>query len=401
MSNLNIIISLLQIPGAILKSSGPSSFLLTLPVKPHSCPCCKTPTSFIHGYYNQPVKSALFMDMGASLVYRKRRYICPHCRKTFYEDNSFISRYQRMTRSTIEKIVCEHGRLQSSSDIARRYGISPATAHRIFNQISVENRRLSSVISIDEFKGDAGGRKFQVVINDLVSRQCLNILSDRSKDVLPTEVNKYSLSEREKVKYVVTDLSSSFKKLVKDFFPNAKIIADRFHVLRLANDALDNVRRQVQSRLPDRQKKYFKRARFLMLSREKNLKTYEDYLALQVMLNFSDKLSAAYAMKEAFFKILESATEDEFKRRIRIFAAAAEKQNIPAYNKLLKTLRTWKKEIYNAIKYRKYSNGFTEGCNTTIKNLKRVCYSFRNFDNFKRRIIFLLNDPLRKNRRYN
>ena len=70
MSNLNIIISLLQIPGAILKSSGPSSFLLTLPVKPHSCPCCRTSTSFIHGYYSQPVKSALFMDMGASLVYR-------------------------------------------------------------------------------------------------------------------------------------------------------------------------------------------------------------------------------------------------------------------------------------------------------------------------------------------
>ena len=106
-------------------------------------------------------------------------------------------------------------------------------------------------------------------------------------------------------------------------------------------------------------------------------------------------------MKERFFKILESTTEDEFKKRIRIFTAAAEKQNIPAYNKLLKTLRMWKKEIYNAIKYRKYSNGFTEGCNTTIKNLKRVCYSFRNFDNFKRRTIFLLNDPLRKNRRYN
>ena len=194
MSNLNIIISLLQIPGAILKSSGPSSFLLTLPLKPHSCPCCKTSTSLVHGYYSQPVKSALFIDMGASLVYRKRRYICPNCRKTFYEDNSFISRYQRMTRSTIEKIVYEHGRLQSSSDIARRYGISPATAHRIFNQISVENRRLSSVISIDEFKGDAGGRKFQVVINDLVNRQCLNILSDRSKEVLPVEVNKYPLS---------------------------------------------------------------------------------------------------------------------------------------------------------------------------------------------------------------
>ena len=215
MSNLNIITSLLQIPGAVLKSITPSSFMLTLPVKPHRCPCCKTSTSSIHSYYNQPVKSALFMDINATLIYRKRRYICPHCRKTFFEDNSFISRYQRMTRSTIEKIVYEHGHLQSSSDIARRYNISPTTAQRIFNQINVENYQLSAVISIDEFKGNAGGKKFQVVINDLLEYRCLNILSDRSKEALPMEINKYPLSERRKVKYVVTDLSASFKKLIK------------------------------------------------------------------------------------------------------------------------------------------------------------------------------------------
>jgi transposase len=116
------------------------------------------------------------------------------------------------------------------------------------------------------------------------------------------------------------------------------------------------------------------------------------------MLNYSDELSAAYAMKETYFKLIDSKGSSEFTKQLKLFQLAVEKQTLPSFKRVLKTTITWKKEIIHSIATG-YSNGFTEGCNTTIKNLKRICYSFRNFDNFKRRIIYLLNNPQRFKRR--
>lgn len=302
-----------------------------------------------------------------------------------------------MTQEVIAKILQEHGSLLTSTDIARRYNISVPTVQRLFTSISPASSHLSSSISIDEFKGNAGA-KFQVVINDLDNYICLNIIEDRSPDILYAKLLEYPLAERLKVKHVSIDLSSAFKKMVKECFPNAKIAADKFHTVRMANDALNTIRKQVQSKLPTDQRRYFKRSKYLMLTREKNLLKDEDRTALQVMLNYSDELSAAYAMKEAYFNLLDSSDSKQFIQRLKCFQAAVENQKLKPFRTLLNTTLQWKTEIIHGIATG-YNNGFTEGCNTTIKNLKRICYSYRNFENFKRRIIYLLNNPERRKAR--
>jgi transposase len=113
------------------------------------------------------------------------------------------------------------------------------------------------------------------------------------------------------------------------------------------------------------------------------------------MLNYSDNLSAAYAMKEVYFDLLDSKDSIQFTQKLKQFQAAVERQKLPSFQTLLTTTLQWKKEILHGIATG-YNNGFTEGCNTTIKNLKRICYSYKNFENFKRRIIFLLNNPDRR-----
>lgn len=398
MPNFNIITAMFNLPPESLTlTEDDSTLLLTLPVNPHHCPACNDLTSKIHGYRKQIVKSIELNSIGFSLVYRKRRYICSSCSKTFSENNFFLSRYQRMTKDTIAKIIQEHGYLISSSDIALRYGVSTSTVQRLFKNINVDSKRLSESISIDEFKGNTGA-KFQVVINDLITYQCLNIIEDRSPDILYSKIMEYPFEERLKVKHVSIDLSPLFRKMIQECFPNAQIAADKFHTVRLANDALDSVRKQLQKELPQEQRKHFKRSRYLLLSRENNLKKDEDREALQIMLSYSDDLSAAYAMKEAYFKLMDSKNNSEFTKQLKLFQLAVEKQNVSSFKRVLKTTITWKKEIIHSIATG-YSNGFTEGCNTTIKNLKRICYSFRNFDNFKRRIIYLLNNPQRYKRR--
>ena len=160
---------------------------------------------------------------------------------------------------------------------------------------------------------------------------------------------------------------------------------------------MDTVRKEVQGKLGKESRKLFKHSRKLLLKREKTL-TEKERHACSVLLNYSEKLSAAYAMKEAYFQIFESEDGTEFSKRLRKFRQATEKQDIPALRRFLRTTGRWKKELICGISTG-LNNGFTEGCNTTIKTLKMVCYGFRNFENFKRRILFILNDEGRRLRR--
>jgi len=90
----------------------------------------------------------------------------------------------------------------------------------------------------------------------------------------------------------------------------------------LANDALDGVRKQLEAKLPPEKRKYFQHSRYLLLCRENNLKKDDDREALQIMLNYSDDLLAAYAMKEAYFNLMDSKDSNEF---IKLVQLAVEK----------------------------------------------------------------------------
>jgi len=378
------------------KKMSPDNNTLTfkLPVKPHECPVCHTHTTRIHDYRLQKLKGIDQEEM--SFIYRRRRYRCPQCGKVFSEKHPFIARYQQIPYSATAAIIHAHTELLSSSAIARRHAVSATTVQRIFKNVSPTTKTLDEAISIDEFRGNTGA-KFQVVINSLTRYTCLNILSDRSSESLYQEVMEYPMEERMKVKYVSIDLSASFRKMIQECFPNAQIAADKFHAVRMANDALDTVRKEVQQLLGREHRKWFRRSRYLLLTREKNLQE-KDRDALSFLLNHSSKLSDAYAMKEAYFSIFDSTNEREFTERLGRFRAAAEKTKISGFKTLLNTTIRWRKEILTGILH-KLNNGFTEGCNTTIKTLKRISYGYRNFENFKRKIIFLLNDKERRLRR--
>ena len=396
MSIENFTTFLINLPSHCKDNSKEGELVFTLPVAPHPCPSCHKPTTRVHDYRRQPIKTALSTEIGKQIVYRRRRCRCPDCGKVFSESHPFIAKHYSIPYSDAADIILSHARLVASSAIAARHNVSASTAARLFRMVSPSARTLDEAISIDEFRGHAGA-KFQVVINSLSQRKCLAILPDRSPDSLYAAILQYPLEERLKVKYVGSDLSALFRKMVQECFPNAEIVADHFHAVRMANDALDSVRKEVQPGLGQECRKYFKHSRKVLLKRAKDL-TEEERHIREVLLNHSDRLSAAYAMKEAYFKIFESKDGTEFSKRFRQFAEATEKQAIKGFRTLLRTTGRWKRELICGIASR-LNNGFTEGCNTTIKTLKRVCYGFRNFENFRRRILFVLNDKERLLRR--
>jgi transposase len=356
---------------------------LELPRKEHVCPCCGTSTSIVHDYRIQVIKD-IPMGRKTFLHLRKRRYRCPDCGKRFYETNAFLPRYYRITRRMLESILSAFQKLHSASDIAEKYNISSSTAIRYFDCIDYYCKELPEVLSIDEFKGNAGGEKYQSIVTDPQNRKVLDILPNRFEGDLIRYFKHFP--NRDRVKYFVSDMNPHFKSVAKICFPTAKIVADRYHVTRQAIWAMENVRKTEQKRLSMRFRIYFKRSKSL-LNRPISKLTTTEKEQLALMFEISPKLAAAYKLKISFLKIMHSDSKTA-KSLLSQWLFDAENSGLTEFKSCVTAYQNWFEEILNALDV-PWSNGFTEGCNNKTKVLKRVCFGVRNFSRFRNRILHL------------
>ena len=378
----------LDLEEVCVTSCSNNSLTIQLPRKSHICPFCGTSTERIHDYRIQKIKHIPLPHKVYDLFLRKRRYNCPNCAKHFAESNPFLGKYQRMTNILKKLIISQFSKVKSAATIAQESNISVPTALRLFDHVSFSKPQLPETFAIDEFKGNADREKFQCLLVDPKKKILLDVLKNRKTDDLCKYFTSFSIQQRGHVKYVVMDLSSLFRSVVKSCFPKAKIVADKFHTCRLANWAMERIRKEVQKEFSDHRRKYFKRSRFLLLRRHKNLKTPEEIEQLANMLDVSEKLKNAYRLKEKFYDVMDSRDSKEYVKRFKKWQEEVIRYNLAPFERLMKTVIEWKNEIVAAIATG-YSNGYIEGCNNRTKVLKRTCYGLRRFDRMRNRILYL------------
>ena len=241
--------------------------------------------------------------------------------------------------------------------------------------------------SLDEFKSNANGERFQCILTAPEERRILDILPDRRGSTIQSYL--HSFSNRQDVQYVVMDMNQGYRDIARAFFPQAKIVIDRFHVARYCTWAMDDVRRAVQKHLLPASRKHFKRSRRLLIAR-RALLSEEDRAAVDVMLHFSERLYQAYALKELFFQFMDAKSSSTAAELLSKWFDAYDRLQLPEFSPCRRMLKNWKPYILNAFDC-PYSNAFTEGCNNAIKALKRVAFGFRNFSNFRARILQVAN----------
>ena len=390
----NCIKNLLNLKGVILKSiknfENNVEINIELPIREHSCPCCGTKTTKVHDYYTQIITDIPIQFKPTKIFYKKRRYECPNCGKSFYEDNSIVNRYARKTTRLAGYIVNELRSLNSISNISKKTNVDTGYISRMLPYLAVTNTHLPRVLCIDEFKGNAGNFKYQVALIDGKTHNVVDILECRHKHALCEYFKKFPKEQLDNVKYFVTDLWETYKDISFTYFRKAKIVADHFHWARYACDVVNNIRIEVQKNLPTKERKYFKHSRKLLLSRSCNIKKDElkDELSY-ILINYSEKLRIAYREKEEILDILHSTDNSEVKiKKFSEWIKRNLESDIPQLKECAKTYQHWYVEIKNSLQV-PYSNGATEGFNNKIKVLKRVCFGIRNFTNFKARIMLL------------
>ena len=364
------------------------SIHLEMPRKPHSCPVCGSETEQIHDYRQQRIKDIAAFGKHTILVLRKRRYGCPLCGKHFYEKVPFLPKYHRFTSRLYAWITQEFRKVHSMTDIAGRNNVSGPTAARIFDHVSYSNLSLPQVLSFDEFKGNAGGEKFQFIMTDPVKRKVLDILASRRTEDLYAYFSRYT--DRRQVKYIVIDMNKDYKSISQNLFPMATIVADKYHVFRQVTWAFENVRKQEQKKFGDVRRKYFKRSRKLLLKNPDKLTEMEQD-QVTAMLSISERLRYAYALKNEFHKVMDSRDSREARKRLGLWCMMAQgyRDEIPEFNACFTAFTNWQKEILSSFDC-PYTNGFTEGTNNKIKVIKRNAYGVRKFERFRNRILHVM-----------
>lgn len=363
---------------------------IELPVKEHICPCCGHSTSNIHDYYTQTIKDIPIYFKPTFLIIRKRRYVCNHCDKKFFEHNPLLSKYARRTTRLSGFVIDKLRSLVSQSDVSKQTNVSPSVISKMLPYLAVTNSTLPRVLCIDEFKGNTGHYKYQVALINGETHEVVDILECRQKHFLCDYFKKFSQDQLDNVKYFITDLWETYKDIAFTYLRKAKIVSDHFHFVRYVCNAVNQIRISLQKNLPKSERIYFKHSRKLLLSRKCNLETDEQKDELSyILINYSEDLRIAYREKEELLDIIHSTDSSEIK--IKSFSEWIKRNLESPVSQLrdcAKTYQHWYTEIKHSLEV-PYSNGVTEGFNNKIKVLKRVSFGMRNFKNFKARILLL------------
>ena len=364
--------------------------------KEHVCPCCGNTTSKVHDYRFQTIKDAPFQFKNTFINIRKRRYKCKHCGKQFFENLNFLPKYYRITNKLTAAVYNKFLTTNSIKQIASETNLSSNTIYRILSLFNVSNNLLPEVLSIDEFKGNTWGEKYQCILTDPVNKRVLDILPERYKPYLTSYFKQYPKKVRNGVTYFVSDMWRTYADICDVWFKNATQVIDKYHWIRQAIWAFENVRKEEQKKLSPKLKKYFKRSKSLLIKRYDSLEE-EQKQQVNVMLYYSVNISRAYFYKEEFLKILSNKDAESAKKAMSEWIQNAENCGIPQFKKCAYTMRNWYTGIINSFSTT-ITNGFTEGCNNKIKVLKRNAYGYKNFKRFRNRILHIFSHHLLNNK---
>ena len=194
-----------------------------------------------------------------------------------------------------------------------------------------------------------------------------------------------SLSNPERVKGVAMDMHEPFRQAVEMCLPNAKIVIDKFHLVRHINGALDKVRSRLQGGSSKYKRRDLFQSRYTLLKGVERLLDWEKERLSQLFSAYPD-LEWAWMLKEDFRAWYKQTDRIMAEKMLGLLVKRIEDDSFPEFKELLQTLTNWKEEIMNYFHHR-ITNGFVEGKNNRIKTIKRMAYGYRNMDNFRMRIL--------------
>jgi transposase len=337
------------------------------------------------------------------LVWRKRRYRCAGCGRTFTEAHPELPARQRVTLR-FRKHLFERVRGGGAhAEVARcerttRYQVARAFRAGAEDELEARRkRRPARRLSLDEAH-HRRGRELATVVSDLDRGRVVEVLDGRSRRRVERYLRALPEQSRRAIEVVSIDPYEAYRQAIRTELPGARIVVDHFHVVRGANTALDSVRRERQREAGRRRPKGARRsghgatwrqdlyrARHRLLKARERL-TERERRRLCALFEREPLIAEAWALKEAFRSIYRAADRREAERRLDHFLGAVERAHLPAFAAFADCVRLWRQELL-AYFDEQTTNGYAEGVINKVKVIKRRAYGLPSFDGFRERVL--------------
>jgi transposase len=278
----------------------------------------------------------------------------------------------------------------SMTDLAGLSGLGWDTIKRIVKSDmakDVEKVDLKQVkfLAIDEvYLGKL--HKFITVVIDWESGRVLYVAKGRGENALRPFFRRLRRAKA-RIQAVATDLSAAYAAAVIKNLPGAALVADRFHVIKLMNEKIDELRRALQREADIMGRRVIKGTRYLLLRGRENLSP-DRIPDLEEALKLNKPLSQAYYLKEDLRAMWSFPDIEQMKRFFDDWCRRATETGVPLLASMAKTLRGFRSAILNGWIY-PISNGKIEGINNKIGAMQRMHYGLRDFDFLSLRILTL------------
>lgn len=352
---------------------------------PEVCPKCATPSRARYGIARALVRQESLWGLELWLRIKKHRYFCKTCRKPFTEPVPGVMPRMRTTQRYRKSILKACLKFKSLSEVRRDHLCSSALVYKIFyEQLEIKLRERKNaywpeVLGIDEhfFTRRKGFTEFVTVFTNLKKRKMFEMVEGKDKKSILEQVKE--IPGRERVKVVVIDLSNGYRSLVRELFPNARIVADKFHTLRLITPALIKIRKEIQGFKQDM------RMRRLLLKNRMNL-DYDLRFEIDRYLREHPKLNEIYRAKERLHEFYRTKGINRAYQSITRLVRDFEKSPYEEIQRLKNTLKNWGEEILNYFDLG-YTNALTEALNRTAKLVQANAYGYKSFKNYRLRTL--------------
>jgi transposase len=321
-----------------------------------------------------------------------QRLWCATCGRTRQVKLAFAAERRSYTHN-FERYALELGRHMTIQDVAQHLGVSWDVIKDIQKRYLMRRfgrprlKRLRR-IAIDEISIGRGHRYLTVVL-DLESGAVVFVGDGKGADALDPFWKRLG-SSGAKVQAVATDMSPAYTLAVREHLPKAVHVFDRFHVMKLFNEQLADLRREVQRFIEDvEHRRLLKGTLWLLLKNPENLDaTKNERQRLEEALRINQPLATAYYMKEDLRELWNQPNKRSAARFLDDWIARAEASGIRMLKKFARTLQIHRKGLLNWYHY-PISTGPLEGTNTKIRVLQRQAYGFRDPEFFKLKIYAL------------
>lgn len=334
------------------------------------CPQCDKPMHK-HGRRTNVFADTPMQMQPTKIEISRQRYRCRECKTLHVPELPFLDEKRNATKRLIESLN-ERCLSKTFSSLAEDTGLAVNTVKGVatdfIGHIEANVRfETPTFMGIDEvmLAGD-----YRCVITNLGTHTMYDMLQHRTQDHLkPYFAN---LPDKEKVEWICTDMWRPFKRSFTEHLPNAKLVIDKFHVVKMASEALEVERKRYQSLLTKKDRLHVKKSlRWMVLKRPSELSPAETY-ELSVVRSKLPALGQAYDLKEAFYRIYDCKTKEAAQQAFDNWKAAVPRE-MKGFAGLVKTVHNHYDDIFAYWDAPiSLTNGYTEAMNGVAKVANRM-----------------------------